>query len=370
MRLLVDMHCFDYATTEGVNTHLNGLYSEAIKLPGDIEFYFAACDISKIKKIFGERPNVSYVELKSRNRYYRLLREYTRIIKKYGIDKAHFQYTVPLICNCEMIVTLHDVLFLDFPHYFPLSYRLSKSLLFRRSARKAAHLFTVSEYSRERIALHYGIDERTIHITPNAVDPSFYDISAERAKEYVGSMGINKYILYVSRIEPRKNQHKLLEAYLAADLWKQGYNLVFIGRPTIPSPAFEARIESLEPDVRRHVHVLSQVGFDELKYWYKAASLFVYPAGCEGFGIPPIEAAAAGIPCVCSNATAMGDFRFFGDNLIDVSDDRRLREAIIEALNSTRSETVMEVQRAVRERFNWEKIANDFIKTITAEGEL
>ena len=143
MKLLIDAHCFDYKTSEGINTYIRGIYSELIKSAEEIDFYFIASDIAKIQCIFGSKKNVHYIQLSSKNKFYRLLFEVPAIVRKYQIDYAHFQYTTPLIKNCKTIVTLHDILFVDYPNLFPFSYRLIKGILFKLSAKRADVLLTV-----------------------------------------------------------------------------------------------------------------------------------------------------------------------------------------------------------------------------------
>lgn len=358
MKLLVDAHCFDYDTSEGVNTYIRGLYGELTKLANDVDFYFAAGNVERVRGIFGERGNVYYVRLGAKNKVARLLTEIPRVVREFGIDAAHFQYTSPLVKNCFTIITLHDILFKDYPRFFPLGYRLSKDVLFRLSARRADLLLTVSQYSRERISHHYGIPQERIFVTPNAVSADFFNIDKAEARAFASSKGVCKYILYVSRMEPRKNQSALLQAFNELRLWQQGYDLVFIGRRTLPMPAFDAYLQSMPRGAAAHVHVYNQVDYRELKLWYGAASLFVYPALAEGFGIPPIEAGAAGVPCVCNNKTAMGDFTFFGDNLIDVSDKAEFHEAILRNIGNPCGTDG--ISRAIKETYNWRAIAASF----------
>ena len=362
MRLLVDAHCFDYNTSEGINTYLRGLYGELVKIASDIDFFFAACNVERIKEIFGERSNVSYIRLEAASKVARLLTEIPRVVKIHGIDAAHFQYTSPLVKNCYTIVTLHDILFKDYPHLFPLTYKLSKDMLFRLSAKRADLLLTVSEYSRSRIAYHYHIPKERIFVTPNAVSEDFFDIDKAKAVEFVREQGIGKFLLYVSRIEPRKNQVALLRAYTEQKLAQRGYDLVFIGRKTLPVPEFDDYLRNMSSDARRHVHIFNQVSYEDLKFWYGAASLFVYPAMAEGFGIPPIEAGAAGIPCVCSNQTAMGDFVFFGKNLVDVSDLEQLKQAI--EVNISTPMNTDSVRKAIEEKYNWKVIAQNYYQLL------
>lgn len=364
MRILVDVHCFDYKTAEGVNTYLRGVYGELVRNANDIDFYFVAQDIEKIKLIFGERHNVHYVALSSKNKIYRLLFEIPMIVKKYKIDAAHYQYTTPLLKNCKNIVTLHDILFKDYPKLFPVSYRLIKGLLFRLSAKRADLLLTVSEYSRCQISKHYKIPLQNIVVTPNAVSSDFYHIDGTQAKDFVNSHGVAKYLLYVSRIEPRKNQIAVLKAFHQLRLWERGYHIVFIGRRTLPTPEFDDYLIKMGDAERKNVIILNQVSYADLKLWYKAASLFVYPALAEGFGIPPIEAGATGVPCVCSKQTAMGDFTFFGDNLVDPSNEEELKRRILENIEHPNENKIKYVREQIHHKYNWERIAQNFYKEL------
>ena len=169
MRLLVDAHVFD-GKFQGTRTYLEGLYSRMVN-HGDIEFYFAAYDIHKLKKVFGKARNVHYVKLPYCGSIKRLLFVYPRIIEEYKIDYAHFQYITPLYKKCKEIVTMHDLLFLDYPQYFPSWYRLSKKLLFKASAKRADVLLTVSDYSKDAIVRHFPIEKNRIHITYNSILP-------------------------------------------------------------------------------------------------------------------------------------------------------------------------------------------------------
>ena len=360
MKILVDAHCFDYNTTEGIKTYIKGLYSELVNIATDIDFYFVAQNTEKVKHIFGQGNNIHYINLASKNKIYRLLFEFPAIIKKYGIDVAHYQYTSPLIKNCKNIVTLHDILFKDYPKMFPLSYRLIKGFLFKLSAKRADLLLTVSNYSARQIAQHYNIPINKIGVTPNAVSEDFYSIDKNEAADFVKSQGFEKYILYVSRIEPRKNQIALLKAYNELQLWKDKYDLVFIGRRTLATPDFDAYYEQLPEEIKSHIHIYNQVSYHNLKLWYKAASLFVYPAVAEGFGIPPIEAGATGIPCVCSNRTAMGDFKFFNDNLVDPMNLDNLKNQIIKNLKQQDKGLLSEIQKQIYSTYNWRSIASNY----------
>jgi len=395
MRILVDCHCFDYVTSEGVNTHIRGLYSAVLRqAPEDWEFYFvckypekltwagygADADSDFSNEVISSR--IHFIRLSDRGKWHRLLVEYPKIIRKNHIDYAHFQYTAPPFAfmlgkrgtlggRCRTVVTLHDILFKDFTKYFPLKYKLVKGALFYLTAKRADLLLTVSEYSKSRISHHFGIPADEVFVTPNAVTRDFWEIDAGQARAFVSAQGVRKYILCVSRFEPRKRQTLLLKTYLEMRLWEQGYDVVFIGRKTLSMPEFDRLLMTMPEEARPHVFVHYHAPYKELKLWYKAASLFVYPAVAEGFGIPPIEAGAAQVPCICSNRTAMGDFKFFAENHIDCDDADLLKgriRAILGLEGALQTPPVAEISEEIAKVYNWDVVARRLIDHISEDA--
>ncbi|MDR2407018.1 MAG: glycosyltransferase family 4 protein [Bacteroidales bacterium] len=367
MRLLVDLHIFDEDDTEGITTYLKGLYSAVIRLSSPIELYFVAHNTEKLKKIFGNHPNIRYIAYKNTNKYYRLAIDLPHIIKCNNIDVAHFQYISPLRKCCKEIITTHDILFKDFPQYFPFSYRLSKGILFKLAAQRADLLFTVSEYSRNTISNHYGINPNKIHVTPNAVSEDFFMATTVQLSKIKQRYCFDKYILYVSRFEPRKNHINLAKAYVNLRLWEQEIKLVFVGKETIVTKEYHAYYNSLPHEMKKNIIHLPYLPFDELLAIYKGCNLFVYPSIAEGFGIPAIEAAAAGRPCLCSNNTAMSDFYFFGDGLFNPNDIKELEQKIQVFFEGLFKPDTHRIQTIVKEKYQWDRVADHFIKTMQTQ---
>lgn len=364
MNILVDAHCFGQDATEGVNTFIRGIYSQMTDMMPGATFHFASSDPSRLEEIFSG-SNVRIHRLETDRRTARMMWEFPMLARKIKADFSHFQYMAPPVLRGRRIVTLHDILFRDFPDQFPLSYRVTRNSMFRLSASAADILTTVSDYSRRRIESLYGIPSQRIVVTPNAVSQDFFDIDVAAAKSHVRACGVRPYLLNVSRIEPRKNQLALLWAYHELRLAERGYDLVLINQPSLRVADFESYYESLPTSERARIHRLGPVSQDELKYWYRACELFVYPSLAEGFGIPPIEAAAAGVPVICHNDTAMADYDFLGENLADLRDERKLLNLVDKNLTSPPPvDKLKQISDEVRSRYNWRKSAQVLIEEI------
>lgn len=367
IRLLVDMHSFDWQP-EGVTTYLKGLYSALIPLAKeDVQFFFAASDCDKLKSIFGEHANLQYIPIAKTRLLKRLLFIYPKLIRSLNIDYAHFQYTVPFWCNCKRIVTIHDVFFEDFKEGYSFKYAFPRHVLFRYAARHAELVCTMCDYSRGRIAVHYGVAAEKIIITPNAVSEHFANEVTQSSFDVKKQYGIDgKYILYLSRKEPRKNHLGLVKAYYQSRLWEQKVWLALVGGTSIPVPSLIAYINSLPGEARKHILLIEHVDHEELLGWYKHASAFVFPSLAEGFGIPPLEAAVCLIPVLCSNRTSMREFSFFGDRLIDPENITEFAEKLTNILQHNDKQLLTDTANNVLARYSWKKTAGDFLRIVSS----
>ncbi|MCC6706888.1 MAG: glycosyltransferase family 4 protein [Gammaproteobacteria bacterium] len=370
LRLLVDAHVLD-GTFQGTRTFIEQLYVEALHLCADeVEFYFAGRDLEALRTVFGTHPHVHYLTLASGNRYLRLARDFPRLIAEHAIDWAHFQYFTPPRKCCRYLVTTHDILFERHPEYFPLRYRLPKHWLIRAAARSADLLTTVSEFSRRELHALYGIAHERIHVIPNAATAgaaaSGTAPGAPRPlpPDDMPWLRERPYLLYLSRLEPRKNQLGVLNAVLELGLFERGYSLVFVGARSVSDAAFEARLQGLEQAQREHIHRLDAVPEADKARLLGAARLFVYPSLAEGFGIPPLEAAVAGTPVVCSNLTAMADFDFFAPYHIDPREPSALSDAIARCLEDDDRGRVARIAATVAARYSWRQSARHLMELL------
>lgn len=360
-RIFVDAHVFD-GEFQGTLTYIKELYLKVLENHSDVIIYFGANKIENVKKVFGNYTNVKYIEYTSTSSLKRIFVEIPKIIDSINCTHAHFQYVIPFKKNknCKYIVTIHDILFNDFPKEFFLLYRLQRNVLFYLSAKRSDYLLTVSNYSKQKISEQYGINMDRIIVTPNAVSEDFFQFKAsklESRKHIDEKYSVRQYILYISRIEPRKNQTILLKAFVNENLWQKGFTLLFIGSNTLESNLFDI-IDSLNEDIKKSVKWIGQVDSNDLKHILNAAELFVYPSKAEGFGIPPLEAGALCTPVLCSNATAMKDFDFFTPYMFDPDNDAEFKKNLLDIVENKDSIDVASKQQKIKSKYSWEQSAN------------
>jgi glycosyltransferase involved in cell wall biosynthesis len=364
-KIFVDAHVFD-SEYQGTRTFIREIYLILASKP-DLELYLAAVDIQNLKKEFKNDSKIIFVQYSNKSSLSRLLFELPGLLKKLKIDIAHFQYIVPPVKTTRYLVTTHDVIFNEFPEEFSRGYRYSKNFLFGYSAKRSDILTTVSHYSERSIRKHLKIRNKPIHVIPNGVSKRFFEpYNKTEAEEYISeTYKISNFVLYVSRFEPRKNHVLLLQSFLDLDLFAKGYQLVLLGHRSLEVPEFDNLYNSLTADIQKRIFIHSRINDKDLLGFYRAAQVFVYPSKAEGFGIPPLEAGALKIPVLCSNASAMSDFTFFGDNHFDPTNQEEFNNKLARVIaNDKEDRNLLFVSDTIRDQYSWESSAQKLYELI------
>ena len=352
--ILVDGHVLD-GPPQGTSTHIIGLYG-GVARRGAAEVLIAAEREDSVARVFPDCDGVKWVPLDTANKYRRLAVGFDRLADRHRPDFIHFQYIAPLRKRARWIVSVHDVLFLDLPQYFPLRYRLQNRVLFGISANRADIVLTVSEYSRDAISRHFGIPRQDIAITTNGLG-SFSDIDPKP----VAGLRPGRFFVYVSRFEPRKNQDGLIRALRRmSDELPPDCQLVLIGNAALPYPELDAELAAAGPLVRR----LSNLSFAELVWLYRNAAAALYASFVEGFGIPPLEAVAAGGRSYAAANTAMNEISGYLDGTFDAGDTGDIQRVVREILETP--DHTPDPTRRLRalEDFSWGHSADALLASI------
>ena len=257
----------------------------------------------------------------------------------------------------KVITVLHDVIALhsEFPH---------NKGPFRKGAehavKKSAKIVTVSEFSRKDIAEQLKIDPSKIDVVYNAVDAEKFSrekTSAESLRALREKYGLpEKYILHLSRYNPRKNVKNFIRAYsMLPDKLKEEYGLV------ITNPNDEVRKFAGECGVSSRVIYVDDISDSDKPGIYQLSSLFVWPSFMEGFGLPILEAQASGIPVVSSNTSSMPEVAEDSAVYFDPYDVEGMSQAMAKCLDDEvlRGELVAKGYENLK-RFSWDKSAKKF----------
>lgn len=232
--------------------------------------------------------------------------------RRLGLDVLHVPFNVLPVGKSKKVVTIHDLAFLQVGETFGRAERMRMSLLTSLSARKADHIFAVSEYSRRDIIRHYGVPEAKISLTYNAVDEAVFRPWPEAEREaFRGELRLPPaFLLFVGTLQPRKNVLNLLRAYHRMSRGgRRDVHLVLVGRKGWIYADIFRLIGEL--GLAERVLHLESVGQRELAGLYNTALALVFPSFFEGFGMPILEAMCCGCPVTSSHATSMPEI--YGD---------------------------------------------------------
>ena len=218
--------------------------------------------------------------------------------------------TAPLLYH-KNIITIHDLAWLRYPQYFSKNFVRFYSFLVPKIARRALHIFTVSNFSKREIMELLNIDQDKITVVYNGVSDKFKPMGIEK----------ENLILTVATLQPYKNMENLIKGFLLAkerNLIPGNYKLTLAG-------GFNRKVFSTLGDFKKLINgrddiiLTGYLNEKELIGLYNRARVFVFVSLYEGFGLPPLEAMACGTPVILSNRASLpevgGDAALYVDPL-------------------------------------------------------
>lgn len=276
---------------------------------------------------------------------------------------VHFpNFVTPLVAQSNFVVTLHDVVLYQFPQWCSPRQRVFMRPLLRPSVQRAHTIITVSEQSKSDIVRLFGVAPARVRVIYEAAAPPLHEpLPPAHTRQLLSRYGwaeTERNLLYVGTLEARKNLERLIGA--VAHLHRQGLavHLWLVGQPGWRAAAVLQRIE--REQLERYVHMPGYVPFEDLRAFYQACDVFVFPSLYEGFGLPALEAMASGAAVAVSDLPALSEVT--GDAALRF--DPLHEEALTQALRRLFVDESLAIDLRTRARrraaeFSWARAAQE-----------
>ena len=250
---------------------------------------------------------------------------------------------LPRIRMERSVATFHD-LFMMTGEYSTPEFRARFTEQARDAAERADAIITVSEFTRGQVISLLGVAPSKVHVVHHGIRR--LDLPAVQRENV---------ILNVGAIQTRKNITRLVEAFESID---PSWRLVLAGSAGYGSAEILARIAA--SPVRDRIMVTGYVSPEDLAAWYAKASIFAFPSLDEGFGMPVLEAMAAGVPVVTSNRSALPEVAGDAAMLVNPENTGELAEALRVLAQGEELRKSLACRGADRARlFTWEKAVSE-----------
>lgn len=247
------------------------------------------------------------------------------------IDLMHAtDHLIPNLGRVPVVATLMDAIPLAHPEWVSWRFKALKNALWRRTAHWAAHVITISEHSRQEIETHFAVPAEKISVVPLGVDERWFaPLAAEEMARTLRRHALpEKFFLFVGTLQPRKNIGRVIQAHrsLPPGIANE-IPLVIVGRPGWQCEDIVAALAagSYGPSIIW----LKYLPDEALLAVVKAALALVFPSLCEGFGLPVLEAFAAGTPVITSNTTSLPEVAGDAALLVDPLDTEAIAAAML-----------------------------------------
>lgn len=362
MRIAIDASTI--STQGGPRTYVLGLLDALLRIDHDNDYVVFYNDPSHL----GRFPGAKEIVLSGKTPLARLWREHVALplaCRSERIDLLHCpKSAIPYFSPCPTVVTLHDLIPLKHPETEKFAAQMYWRLQIPIAARRSSFIITDSEHARREILADFALPQDKVRAIMLGFDPLMSTPRSEATgKNILAKYGLPAdYLLYVGTIQPRKNLDTLIQAFNS--LKQTGAvekKLVIVGRKGWLYEQLFADIKAM--NLESDVIFTGFVPDEELSYIYDHAAVFVYLSFFEGFGLPPLEAMACGVPVITSNTTSLPEV--VGDAGITVTpaDVSAVAAAINKVLSDPEMAARMQTAGRARARlFSWEAAARETVE--------
>lgn len=272
-------------------------------------------------------------------------------------DMYHEPNFLAFKCPKPSIITVHDLSWIRFPHTHPVERVRAMDKYFEPGLRRASLILTDSEFVKRELMEVFGLRPELIVPVPLGVEPLFRPQTAEETLPVLSRHGLlhGQYLLAVGTLEPRKNLQVALHAFMQLPpAMRKHYPLVLVGMTGWHTSALEAQ---MAPMIRAgEVRQLGYLSREDLATVIAGATTLIYPSIYEGFGLPPLESMACGVPVIASNVSSLPEV--VGDTglLVNPHDAEAVAQAIQRMVSDPALRCKLSANALARSKgFTWDR---------------
>ncbi len=289
-------------------------------------------------------------------------------VQKFKPDLYHEPNFLAYRFDGPSVITVHDLSWIRYPEMHPVQRVRAMDKFFEPGLRRASRVITDSEFVKQELIEVFGIHPEIIHPVLLGADGLFVPQDAAQTQSVLQGLSLThgRYLLAVGTLEPRKNLQVALEAYatLPAKL-RERFPLVLVGMKGWKTSSLEQKLVPMVASGQ--VRQLGYLSREDLATVMAGATAMVYPSVYEGFGLPPLESMACGVPVIASNVSSIPEVVGDSGLLIDPSDAQALTHKMAQLLE----DEVFRAQLADRalarsQLFSWAKCTDQTVDVYKA----
>jgi glycosyltransferase involved in cell wall biosynthesis len=354
-------------------------YTLLIRPEGEkpIERYPGIINAANLKVDIVDIPHYSFAEQTKLLKY----------LNKEKFDLVHFiQFNHPLFYKGNYVVTIHDLTMIGHLHYHNFIKQYAFNKVMKSATKDSKKIITISNTTKDDVIDYFDTPKEKFAVIYLGIDHERYNQAISNKQSAISSFKekyqiTDDYILYTGMWKKHKNLIRLFKAYekyldnrqQTTDNGTKNFQLVLTGKIDKNEPEVLAEIERINKSINTRYQIPNTIlttGFieeNELPIAYSGASLYAMPSLSEGFGWPPLEAMACGVPVISSKLSCMpeilGDAPYYFDPY-KIDEIAKAIEKVLTDDNLRKS--MIEKGLAQAKKYNWAETASETLKVYHA----
>lgn len=351
----------------GIKEYIYNLVSnlESISHKHKIIYYITRRQYDDFSKLVDDKSKIRIFPYEEEQKYLRSIFQqnfWRKEEKKEGFQIFHSPFFhSPNFKYANVILTIHDLRFLVYPHTYIFPRLVYLKFQVKRSIKRAKKIIAISEFTKNEIIKYYKIDPSRIEVIHEAVNKKEFTLENNEKTRTINGYEIkrDKYLLAVGHLEPRKNYSHLINAYSKLEVKiKKAYKLIIVGKK---DHDFLNTLKEVEKT--KGVIYLDFIPRDDLVWLYSNCKLHVFPSVYEGFGFPCLEAGISGKPTVGSNQSSIPEIAGEGGIYFNPFLTEDIKDKIEQVLSNDQLYKNLSQRAFINtEKFSWYKNAKDTLK--------